>query len=85
MTDDVRPNISGEIASTNGLGVGNGNPSMSGALSMVYVDQRWAGFADDAGKYLRSISFDASGSSATYGAATTVQPASVRVLACVKI
>lgn len=70
MTDDVRvvsPNIIGEIASTNGLGVGNGNPSMSGALSMVYVDQRWAGFADAAGKYLRSISFDASGSSATYG------------------
>lgn len=78
------PNIIGEIASTNGLGVGNGNSSMSGALSMVYVDQRWAGFEDAAGKYLRSISFDASGSSATYGASSTVQPASLRYLACVK-
>jgi hypothetical protein len=38
---------------------------------MEYVDQRWAGFADAAGKYLRSISFDASGSSATYGASAT--------------
>lgn len=81
----VSPNIIGEIASTNGLGVGNGNPSMSGALSMVYVDQRWAGFADAAGKYLRSISFDASGSSATYGSSATVQPKSVRALACIKI
>lgn len=78
------PNISGEIASTNSLGVGNGNPSMSGALSMVYVDQRWAGFEDSAGKYLRSISLDASGSSATYGASATVQPKSVRALACIK-
>ena len=79
------PNIIGEISSTNGLGVGNGNSSMSGALSMVYVDQRWAGFADAAGKYLRSISFDASGSSATYGSSATVQPKSVRALACIKI
>ena len=79
------PNITGEIASTNGLGVGNGDPSQSGALSMVYVDQRWAGFADAAGRYLRSISFDASGSSATYGASATVQPKSVRALACIKI
>ena len=86
-TDDVRfevPNITGGIASTNGLGVGNGNPSQSGALSMEYVDQRWAGFADAAGKYLRSISFDASGSSATYGASATVQPSALRVLACIK-
>ena len=80
----AKPNIIGEISSTNGLGVGNGNSSMSGALSMVYVDQRWAGFADAAGKYLRSISFDASGSSATYGASATVQPKSVRALACIK-
>ena len=78
------PNITGGIASTNGLGVGNGNPSQSGALSMEYVDQRWAGFADAAGKYLRSISFDASGSSATYGASATVQPSALRVLACIK-
>ena len=34
---------------------------------------------------LNAFKFDASGSSATYGAATTVQPASIRVLACVKI
>ena len=78
------PNITGAIASTNALGVGNGDPSQSGALSMVYVDQRWAGFADAAGKYLRSISFDASGSSATYGASATVQPSALRVLACIK-
>ncbi len=79
------PNITGGIASTNCLGVGNGNPSQSGALSMEYVDQRWAGFADAAGKYLRSISFDASGSSATYGASAIVQPRSLLALACIKI
>ena len=79
------PNITGEIASTNGLGVGNGDPSQSGALSMVYVDQWWAGFGGAAGKYLRSISFDASGSSVTYGAATTVQPNSLLLMPCIKI
>ena len=78
------PNITGAIASTNALGVGNGDPSQSGALSMVYVDQWWSGFGEAAGKYLRSISFDASGSSATYGASSTVQPASLRFLACIK-
>ena len=85
-TNDVRgdPNITGAIASTNALGVGNGDPSQSGALSMVYVDQWWSGFGEAAGKYLRSISFDASGSSATYGASSTVQPASLRFLACIK-
>ena len=51
---------------------------------MVYVDQWWSGFGEAAGKYLRSISFDASGSSATYGASATVQPKSVRALACIK-
>ena len=51
---------------------------------MVYVDQRWAGFADTAGKYLRSISLDASGSSATYGASSTVQPKALLTLACIK-
>lgn len=79
------PNITGAIASTNALGVGNGDPSQSGALSMVYVDQWWSGFGEAAGKYLRSISFDASGSSATYGASATVQPKSLRALACIKI
>ena len=88
------PNITGAIASTNALGVGNGDPSQSGALSMVYVDQWWSGFGEAAGKYLRSISFDASGSSATYGASLSseiygasavVQPSSLRGLACIKI
>ena len=52
---------------------------------MDIFDARWAGFADAAGKYLRSISFDASGSSATYGASTTVQPNSLLLMPCIKI
>lgn len=77
------PNITGEIASTNGLGVGNGNPSMSGALSMVYVDQQWAGFSNSMGKYLRSISFDASLSNPIYGRSGTVTPESHEWVVCV--
>ena len=84
LHQNLTPNISGALASTNGLGVGNGTASQTGALQMEILDQRWARFYDYAGKYLREIRLDASASSATYGAASTVQPASLLFLPCIK-
>lgn len=75
------PNITGEWSGFRGLG-GNGTGALAKTNS-ASVD--WAvGHADNDGRYLTNLSFDASRSSAIYGASTTVQPPAVKTAVLIK-
>jgi hypothetical protein len=77
-TCDVRrPNISGEIVSANANQVSENGP--------FFLEDAINGPSGGDTSNNLMVCIDASRTNSCYGAATTVQPASVRVLACVKI
>ena len=71
------PNISGEIVSANANQVSENGP--------FFLEDAINGPSGGDTSNNLMVCIDASRTNSCYGAATTVQPASVRVLACVKI
>ena len=71
------PNISGEIVSANVNQVSENGP--------FFLEDAINGPSGGDTSNNLMVCIDASRTNSCYGAATTVQPASVRVLACVKI
>ena len=75
------PNITGK----QGTYVDLGRQSYSGALSAESSGLLFSGGLDTASTDKNILSFDASISTPLYGKSSTVQPASLRCLACIKI
>lgn len=78
------PNISG-VDNPYGIEILDGYSVLSGAFFSDSGNLQTMARGHSTGSQVGRITFDASRSAGIYGAATTVQPASVRVLACVKI
>lgn len=70
------PNITGNISAF--------KSSISGAFVGSNNTNRYDGWNDNEDEYAVSTSFDASRSSAIYGASTTVQPPAMTVIYCIK-
>ena len=70
------PNITGNISAF--------KSSISGAFVGSNNTSRYDGWNDNEDEYAVSTSFDASRSSAIYGASTTVQPPAMTVIYCIK-
>lgn len=70
------PNITGNISAFGSY--------ISGAFSGSHNTNRYDGWEDDEDEYALSVSFNASRSSAIYGASNTVQPPSMTVIYCIK-
>ena len=70
------PNITGNISAF--------KASISGAFVGSNNTNRYDGWNDNEDEYAVSTSFDASRSSAIYGASTTVQPPAMTVIYCIK-
>jgi len=78
------PNIIGSSSRTNDQGLLSSAAAVQGAFRLASEFSYSSGVQPSSGKTIR-LGFDASRSSAIFGASTTVQPSSMCFLACIKV
>lgn len=77
------PNITGSSSRTTDQGLLASSAAVQGAFHLASEFSYPSGVQPSSGKTIR-LGFDASLSSSVYGASQTIQPSSIRFLACIK-